>query len=668
MGAAKLTVIIVNYNVKYFLEQCLLSVRKAAATMQKVPADDMIAEGEGEVEVIVVDNNSVDGSVEMLQGKFPEVKLIANKENAGFSTANNQAIKESTGQYVLLLNPDTVVSEDTFSRIVDFMDAHQDAGGLGVKMMDGKGIFLPESKRAFPSPWVAFTKMIGLARLFPSSKTFGQYHLGYLPEDEVNKVDVLSGAFMLLRKEALDKVGLLDEDFFMYGEDIDLSYRLVKGGYTNYYFPEARIIHYKGESTKKGSMNYLRMFYNAMIIFARKHLSQGSARTFIIFIKLAIYLRAGVSLASRWFGKLASPGIDALLIYGGMYLLSDFWGSNIKGAISYYPQEYLYFNVPLYVLIWIASIFLSGGYDKPARSYRVVRGLIAGTILIAAVYGFLPEEFRFSRAMIVVGAALSIFLLVASRGFVNLVQTGNFGLDRTRDNKLVVVGNREETARVLAMLNQVNARITYVGYLSNEELPGNEHLGRIDQLPEVAGIYQVDEVIFCSTDVSSGNIMELMTRIGPAINYKIVPEESQSIIGSNSKDSAGDLYAFDINLDLATSMGRRNKRIFDLMTCVGLTVSLPVIIWGMKRPLGLLVNLFRVAVGNMTWVGYVDQAGGLDQLPPLRRGVLHPTDRELDGGVLQRLNFLYAKDYSASTDLRIVWRSFRELGNANQSK
>jgi GT2 family glycosyltransferase len=202
-------------------------------------------------EIFVVDNASVDGSVKMVKEKFPEVKCIANQDNAGFAKANNQAIRLSTGDYILLLNPDTIIETDTFVKIIAFMDSHADAGGLGVKMVDGSGKFLPESKRGLPTPAVAFYKVFGLSRLFPKSKIFNKYHLGYLDKEKTHQVEILAGAFMLMRKSVLDKVGLLDESFFMYGEDIDLSYRIIKAGYHNYYYPDARIIHYKGESTKK---------------------------------------------------------------------------------------------------------------------------------------------------------------------------------------------------------------------------------------------------------------------------------------------------------------------------------------------------------------------------------------------------------------------------------
>ena len=281
-----ISVIIVNYNVEFFLEQCLNSVKKA---LQNTDG-----------EVFVVDNNSIDGSVEMVKSKFPDVSLIENKKNVGFSTANNQAIKLSKGEFVLLLNPDTVIEEDTLSKVVNFMKSNTKAGGLGVRMVDGKGQFLPESKRGLPTPTIAFYKIFGLSKLFPKSKKFGQYHLGHLSEFEINEVDILSGAFMLMHKKALDKVGLLDETFFMYGEDVDLSYRIQKGGYKNFYFPETRIIHYKGESTKKSSINYVFVFYRAMVIFAEKHFSSKNAKLFSNLINSAIYLRAFIAIINRF--------------------------------------------------------------------------------------------------------------------------------------------------------------------------------------------------------------------------------------------------------------------------------------------------------------------------------------------------------------------------------
>ncbi|MDR2390046.1 MAG: glycosyltransferase family 2 protein [Tannerellaceae bacterium] len=252
----KVSVIIVNYNVKYFLEQCLQSVRVAMAGI--------------DAEVFVVDNHSTDGSVAYLSPKFPKTVFIKNTENKGFAAANNQAIRRCRGEYVLLLNPDTVIGEESIRTLCFFMDEHPKAGAVGVKMIDGHGAFLPESKRKFPSPWVAFCRITGLGKLFPQSKLLAGYNLPYLSAEKEHPVDVLSGAFMMIRHEALDKAGLLDESFFMYGEDIDLSYRLALNGYTNYYVPE-RILHYKGESTQHNEASFAKNFYGAMLIFYRKY-------------------------------------------------------------------------------------------------------------------------------------------------------------------------------------------------------------------------------------------------------------------------------------------------------------------------------------------------------------------------------------------------------------
>ncbi|GHT71926.1 hypothetical protein FACS1894155_09940 [Bacteroidia bacterium] len=278
----KLSVVIVNYNVRYYVEQCLLSVLEATKNM--------------EAEIFVVDNHSSDDSIGYLKPKFPGVIFIENEDNPGFSKANNQAIELSEGEYILLLNPDTVVAEDTFENVCRFMDEHPEGGGLGVKMIDGYGTFLPESKRGFPSPWNSFCKMSRITKLFPHSRIFAKYYLRYLDENEVHEVDVLAGAFMLLRRKTLEKTGLLDEAFFMYGEDIDLSYRITLSGYKNYYIPE-KIIHYKGESTKK-DLKYVKIFYEAMLIFFKKHYPHYNWY-YSYLVYCGIYLTGGISAIRR---------------------------------------------------------------------------------------------------------------------------------------------------------------------------------------------------------------------------------------------------------------------------------------------------------------------------------------------------------------------------------
>jgi GT2 family glycosyltransferase len=248
-------------------------------------------------EIIVIDNHSSDDSFAFFQNEFPEVHFIWNKENVGFAKANNQGLAIAKGENILFLNPDTIVPEDCFEKCVAFINRNNCA--LGIKMLDGSGNFLKESKRAFPAPGTSLFKLFGLAKLFPHSKIFGKYHLGYLNENENHEVDVLAGAFIMVPKKILDTVGGFDEDFFMYGEDIDLSFRIQKAGFRNFYFSESSIIHFKGESTKKGSLNYVKMFYKAMSIFVKKHYGNNRSRLFRFFIHVAIITRASFSAVAR---------------------------------------------------------------------------------------------------------------------------------------------------------------------------------------------------------------------------------------------------------------------------------------------------------------------------------------------------------------------------------
>ncbi len=285
-----LSIIIVNYNVKYFLAQCLYSVQKAIEEL--------------DAEVIVIDNNSTDESVAWLQPKFPWVIFVANQQNTGYAKANNQGWRLAKGEYVLFLNPDTILSEDTFSKSLQVLKEQPRTGAVGVRMIDGRGRFLPESKRGFPTAAASFYKLSGLIRLFPHSKTIAQYYLGHLPEKENNEIDVLSGAYMMVRKKILERTNGFDETFFMYGEDVDLSYRIQQEGYTNYYLANCTIIHFKGESTRK-DIKYVRLFYNAMNIFVKKH--YGQSLWFVILLQVAIGFRGVLSSIAKLFSSGKQP-------------------------------------------------------------------------------------------------------------------------------------------------------------------------------------------------------------------------------------------------------------------------------------------------------------------------------------------------------------------------
>jgi GT2 family glycosyltransferase len=648
-----LSIIIVNYNVRYFLEQALLSVERAIIGL--------------ETEVWVVDNNSADASVEMVRERFSWVKVIANQDNPGFSIANNQAIRQSTGKYVLLLNPDTVVEEDTFHRCYDFMETHPDGGGLGVRMIDGRGQFLPESKRGLPTPWVAFTKAFGLARLFSKSKRFGHYHLGYLAEDETHEIEVLAGAFMWMRREALDEVGLLDEDFFMYGEDIDLSYRLLKGGYKNYYLPTTNIIHYKGESTKRGSLNYVRVFYQAMIIFARKHFAGADAGAMIGLMRLGIYLRAVLTVIGNVWRALKFSLLDGVGIYLGLLLLKSLWSEYHFNDPNYFPDYINYLHFPAYTLLWTGSTFLGGGYDKPYDFGRLLKSLGIGTLLLFAIYGLLPENLRPSRALLLLGAAWAATWTLLVRAGAHFLQHGHLRVVGESDQRLLIVGSKDETERTLSLLQRAGVRRNYLGRIAPEKPTAeptteNDHVGRSGQLESLAKIYRAEELIFCSADLTIESIQRWMSRLGPGMEYRILPEASSSIIGSHRSDQRGTLYTIDVNLQIDEASNRRAKGLFDKGMALLLIVFVPLVIWLIKDKAVFVGDCFRVLFGSKTWVGYALPDPKLDALPKLKLGVLSPASGSgvTDPATLHQVNFLYARDYSVGEDWRLLARLFLE--------
>jgi len=628
-----LSIIIVNYNVKHFLAQCLQSVAAAIKTI--------------DAEVFVVDNNSADDSVKMVAEKFDWVKLIANKENTGFSRANNQAIKEAKGQYILLLNPDTIVAEDTFEKCISFMNANSTAGGLGVHMIDGRGNFLPESKRGLPTPAVAFYKMFGLSFLFPKSKTFGKYHLGYVDESKNCEAEILSGAFMLMRKEALDKAGLLDETFFMYGEDIDLSYRIEKAGFKNYYFAETSIIHYKGESTKKGSLNYVKVFYQAMIIFARKHFTGSSAGLFSLLINSAVVLRAILTLITGILASSLLPLIDALLMFLSIAFIQNYWASNIKFAEHYYPEKFLLLVVPVYIIVWIFSVLLSGGYERPYRISRVFRGIVIGTLLISAAYGLLPNEWRFSRAIIILGAAGSGLVMLLTRTIYNLYKHNQFSIEPEAQRTIAVVGDTAERQRTIQILNQAGIDAVIV------------ETENIAELSSLQKMFDVNEIIFCAASFQYKSIINAIKNLGKQTEYKIINPGSDVIIGSNSKNTAGDIYADETAYALSNPLTLRKKRLMDFSVAVLSLLLFPVMIITIRNAGTYFSSCIEVLKGKKTWIGYCGTSNDFEALPKIPQAVF-AIDKAKNTNAENRaleLNKLYAKRYKVSDDLLLLMKT-----------
>ena len=636
----KLTIIIVNFNVKYFLEQSLRSVYRSNFKQL--------------FEVIVVDNASEDGSIAMLKKDFPQVNLIENRENVGFSKANNQGIQIATGEFVLLLNPDTILSEETLSLCVDKMESDPQIGGLGVRMIDGGGTFLPESKRGLPSPRVAFFKAFGLSKLFPGSRYFNYYHLGHIPETESSEVDVLSGAFMMMRKALLNEIGGLDETFFMYGEDIDLSYRIQKSGYKNWYEATTSIVHFKGESTKKGSLNYVKVFYKAMIIFARKHFVGTGAIWMILLYQIAVTLRAGVSLISNFVRSIFPMLLEGGIIFLGLQILARIWAKYYFNDVDYYASVPLHIHHAIYSIVWVLSMYLGGAYDKYFSYRNLWRSLLFGTGILLIAFSLVSSELRPSRAIVLLGVIWTIGTLSLMRGIWAAIQ----GVSVIRKKRIAVVGSLDEIRRTEKLLEKSRVPVGGVFYISPTVNASKGYIGELQDLEDIVDAYQLDEVIFCARDVEHAEIISWMTRFSDGIPVKIIQEESAGIIGSRYKNKQGELYAIDAQLSIVQREKKRQKRTWDLLMCMGLLLLIPFWIWlpGAAR---IGSNWWKVLIGMKTWLGYDDRNLTDVVLPKLKPAVFNVADQQLEPEVRERINFLYAKDYSVWMDFDLFWKALK---------
>ena len=649
----RLSIIIVNYNVKYFLEQCLLSVQKAVDGMQ--------------AEVFVVDNASLDGSRDYLEPKFNSVQFIWNEENLGFGKACNQALKLATGDFILFLNPDTIVAEDCFSACISFLERTADAGALGIRMLDGRGKFLPESKRSFPSPLTSFYKLSGLSALFPKSKTFSRYHLSYLDEHKNHEVDVLAGAFMMIKKEVVEKTGGFDEAFFMYGEDVDLSYRIQQaacaatgGKFKNYYFSETSILHFKGESTKKGSVNYVRMFYMAMSRFVQKHYSSSKAGIFSALINTAIWLRALLSIVKRFILKIGLPVLDAMLIIVSFWLAKYIWVNNVRTGIIY-NDRLLWISFTGFSILFLLVSYYTGLYEKMFRYKNLRRSTIISLVIILAAYSLLPERFRFSRGIVVSGSLFSYIILNIWRWI--LLQTDVLQKAEDEDEHFTVVAGTQQDLQTVNILLKHSGRLQHIqGFVSplNEE----RSLGNLNDLQKLLANTPLKELILCeSKDLSFAQIISLYEQTGQQVKLRLHATGSDSIIGSDSKNEAGQVLN-SRQYQLSKSVNLRLKRLVDIVSSTFLLVLFPFHFLFNKHPLTLLNHSMQVLLYRKTWIGY---SAVHKHLPKLKPSVLGPAgiphiQMQLNAEGLLLADEWYAREYEVLNDISILFSSYKKLG------
>lgn len=579
-----LTVVIVNYNVREFLSQALRSVERASSGLS--------------VEVFVVDNNSIDGSVELVRQQFPWVRVLANDANVGFSRANNQALRLARGRYVLILNPDTILQEDTLSTMVRLMDARPELGAVGCKILNPDGTFAPESRRAFPRPTVAFYRIVGLSRLFPRSPRFARYNMTYLPEDEPSEVDALSGSCMLVRRasiyygrEAWERArddagadlpadlcpeehggaGLFDEDFFMYGEDLDWCYRIQQAGWKIYYTPETQIIHYKGESTKKGELRYVRLFYGAMLRFTEKHFSSRYSRLFAHLLRAGIFVRAALTVCGQALRRVSNPLVEFAAVYAAVLVL----GVTYSFARGNDPSALWFVAVaPSYAAATLLGTWMAGGYrrSRRGRTGPAWAGAFMGLLVVAAA-SFFFKEIGFSRGLVLAAAPLVGLLLTARR-----LAARRGMADGGR--QAVLVGTRAEAQRLHGMIEQhLRPPFELAGYVDATVRPTTvrrrgptappARLGSLNQLRDIVRLRQVDDVIFAARGLSNRAIVRLMQELQDLpVQFRILADGQPHVIGKASVDDFSNVTLLEAEEALGRIRTPLARRAFEIPLAV----------------------------------------------------------------------------------------------------
>lgn len=645
----KLSIIIINFNVKYFLAHSLNSALSALEGMDG--------------EIIVVDNNSSDGSKSFFGNRFKQVKFIWSDTNIGFGKANNLGLKYATGEYILFLNPDTIVPEDCFEKCISFIQSQNDQCALGVKMIDGSGKFLKESKRSVPSPLTSLFKVAGLANLFSHSRIFAKYHLGNLDEDKNHEVDVLAGAFMMIPRKILHEVKGFDEDFFMYGEDIDLSYRIQKAGFVNYYFAETSIIHFKGESTKKGSLNYVRMFYKAMSIFVTKHYKHSMAGAFHFFIQIAIALRAAMAATARFLKWIGMPVIDMLIIAGSFWLVKIAWSVYIKQEVNYSPNV-LFIALPVYTGLFLFTSWLTGLYDGYYKQSRLNKSTLVSILVILSLYSLLPESLRFSRGILVFGTVLAYVFMTFLK---TLFQKWGV-LEKTpaaeEFEQAIVIGTLSEYESVLELLENKGLKERVFGRIDLGETTDPDSIGDLDNLQNILRNYPVKQIIFCNGKLSIKEIISQLPSIPSKLSVQIFSPTLKTMIGSDDRNEIGRIYseeATDYNLNKKIS--RRGKRILDVLVSIFFLITLPFHLFVKTRFALFFKNITQVFFSRKTWIGY---AGNDPKLPDIKPGIITTTGfpPNMNRVHLKSLNtkdHLYAHKYEVMNDLKLIWKNYQLL-------
>jgi GT2 family glycosyltransferase len=574
-----------------------------------------------DAEIIVVDNNSIDGAIEFCQSSFPEVIFIKNDENLGFAKANNLGVARASSDLILILNPDVVVSSSLFVTAFSELEKSSEMGAVCVQMIDGSGAFLPESKRGLPNIISSLYKITGIYKLFPKSKKLNQYYLSEVDRDSNEGIEVLSGACFFIRRSVYQEIGGFDERYFMYGEDIDLSLQLKNHGYSIQYIGSQKMIHFKGESSKKKNWRYHQVFFDAMYLFWKKN---NHKHTLIkdLSIKVTVEALKIVSFAKEQLKLIAYPVVDFLFIYTVLFGFTKVWQTNIHGTSNYYPSFFLYGMMPLYVIFWIVGLWMAGTYSHTSSLYRNIKGVFTSSVVLLISYSLLPENYRYSRAIILAGIVSSIFIPILLR-FIVEKNKGNrsFYSELSKWSFSIYPSAHLKDQIISCFHDFTNQKVHYVDYPSESK--------------NTALIIDVES---CQTD-------EIIKLVASNTSRKLYYIQSKNfIIDSSDKKKQGKVYGEGEGLEIYLRHNLISKRIFDILLSIIALFLAPYWIVNNKKT---VVLALQVLTNKKTWIGTPRLSIGKSAAYVIDEWVEEPYNERF-----------YLQNYTVWYDFDALWRQW----------
>jgi hypothetical protein len=650
-----LSIIIVNYNVKEFLKNLLNSLQKAVKNLN--------------TEIIIVDNASTDGSVEEISRVFKDVQIIANIKNLGFGKANNIALEKAKGKYILLINPDTIVREDTFSKMIEFFETNNQAGMLGCKVLNPDGSLQLPCRRSFPTPWVSFTKVAGLSSLFPNSRLFAKYNLTYLDENEVNEVDAISGAFMMLRREVYEKIGGFDPQFFMYGEDLDLCYRTQQSGYKVYYVPHTEIIHYKGESTRRSNLDETRVFYNAMSLFVKKHFSASFFVEWIL--QIAIILRRTVAFVNVYKLPLISAVIDFSFFVVALLLAESFYHPGTWQGFPDIVKPYVYL-IPAFMQVIVS--FFTGTYRKDSLSVlRLLISLFFGLLILSSATFFL-KQFGYSRAVFLISYGFLVLSLSGWRIFAKLGLKVGFS-ELKNKNYTLIVGEMRNIEQLIDKLKTTVSHIYNIKGLIGLDQKivgqslGNLHFkGSIENIKKIIISEKINTVVFSSKDISYDRIFAVVSECqGLNVQFLVSGTNQDYLVGKSEITSLEEIPFTRLFYNMSSFSHKTIKLFFDLILSSLIIIFIFPFVFLFTKLSGKKSNFAKlvfevpsVILLRKSLVGphSVSYYQGLYLGKPGLTGLWNLENiRKDDVEEMNRVNLYYAKNMNVWLDMDIIGRT-----------